>query len=296
MRLSEARQKLMTILGRLYDSRESSAINELVLEKITGWGKIERVIHKDEELSFTKEKLLEIYLADLSRGRPVQYVLGEAWFCGMRFMVDENVLIPRPETEELVQWVVSDLNEQTADRHTYSNYRGKLKMMDVGTGSGCIAVTIASKFPAIDVQACDISNKSLLLAHQNAAANGVSVQFGLLDVLNKGQRKSISDFDVIVSNPPYIPLIEKETLHVNVVNFEPHEALFVGNNDPLVFYEAIADLGMEKLSRPGSIYVETHEKMGANVKKLFLDKGFQNIAIRKDLHGKQRLVKATLLL
>src|SRR5579862_1614472 len=276
MRLSEARQKLMTILGRLYDSRESSAINELVLEKITGWGKIERVIHKDEELSFTKEKLLEIYLADLSRGRPVQYVLGEAWFCGMRFMVDENVLIPRPETEELVQWVVSDLNEQTADRHTYSNYRGKLKMMDVGTGSGCIAVTIASKFPAIDVQACDISNKSLLLAHQNAAANGVSVQFGLLDVLNKGQRKSISDFDVIVSNPPYIPLIEKETLHVNVVNFEPHEALFVGNNDPLVFYEAIADLGMEKLSRPGSIYVETHEKMGANVKKLFLDKGFQN--------------------
>jgi release factor glutamine methyltransferase len=207
----------------------------------------------------------------------------------MRFYVDRNVLIPRPETEELVEWIVKEVKgKNDAQAHP----SGKVKILDVGTGSGCIAISL-KKLSVTEVWACDISDEALNVARINADALNATIDFIPLNFLDADQRKQLPAIDIIVSNPPYIPRNEKTEMKRNVVGYEPSTALFVPDDDPLTFYKAIADFGREKLNKGGNIYAEIHENLGESVNNLFLSKGYQTVYLKKDLQGKDRMIKAT---
>ncbi len=215
---------------------------------------------------------------------PVQYILNEAWFCGMKFYVDKNVLIPRPETEELVEWIIAG----------NKNQKPKIKnILDIGTGSGCIAITLKNKIPEVEMLACDISNAALAIVRKNAVDLHVSIDLVQLDFLIPDHWKQLPSVDIIVSNPPYVPQKDKEQMQPNVLKYEPTDALFVPDDDVLIFYKAIADFGKEKLNTDGSIYVEIHENLGEAVTRLFQSKGYTT-ELRKDLQRKDRMVKAIL--
>ncbi len=215
--------------------------------------------------------------------QPVQYVLHEAWFYGMKLYVDEHVLIPRPETEELVEWMLKDAETN----------KQPINILDIGTGSGCIPIALKKNMPAAEVWAVDISNEALLVAQRNADTQQTSITFQQADILNKPYPSVLPTFDVIVSNPPYIPLSDKTAMHPNVLQHEPHLALFVANEDPFLFYNAIVDFAQSHLNPGGSLYFEIHEAMGEQVKQLLTQKGFINAQVKKDMQGKDRMVKAT---
>jgi release factor glutamine methyltransferase len=287
MTIHEAQQQLLFQLYHIYNNREAAAIADLVMENITDWKKIDRIINKQIPLSIPQNELLKKYTEELLMHKPVQYVLHEAWFCGMKLYVDENVLIPRPETEELIELVLEEAasKQLTADR-----------ILEIGSGSGCIPIALKKKLPGAEIYSCDVSKSALNIAKKNATDNDTDIHFLQLDFLSETERNKLPSFNIIISNPPYIPSLDKETIDANVVNFEPHLALFVDNNDPLIFYNAIADFAKEKLNPNGNVYVEIHENLAFNVKKLFSFKGFQHIEIKKDMQGKDRMIKATMLL
>lgn len=301
MTIHEAQQKLLFQLYHIYDNSEAAAITNLIMENLVGWKKIDRIINKNVPLPIPQLELFEKYSEELSTHKPVQYVLHEAWFCNMKFYVDENVLIPRPETEELVNWVYEEFRNKkqgTRDKEQDSPFtidHSPFTILDIGTGSGCIPVALKKKLDDVMIYSCDVSEKALAVAKRNALSNNADVNFLQLDFLNKEQRNELPAFDIIVSNPPYIPIGEKTSTPANVVNFEPHVALFVNENDPLIFYNTIADFALEKLLPNGIVYAELHENLYSDVKKLFLQKGFQDITIKKDLQGKNRMLKATML-
>jgi release factor glutamine methyltransferase len=302
MTIHQGQQQLLFQLYHIYDHHESAAIADLVMENITGWKKIDRIINKQVPLSSAQEETLKQYAKELSTHRPVQYVLHEAWFAGLKFYVDENVLIPRPETEELVAWILEDLSSilqeglfTAADPSLSIGSPGPV-IVDIGTGSGCIPVALKRKITGAQIYSCDISEKALLLAKKNAISNQADIHFLQMDFLNTEEAGSLPSCHLIVSNPPYIPEKEKKGLAPHVVEFEPHEALFVPDHDPLIFFERIADFAQEKLIARGFIYVETHEDLASHVKKLFLQKGFADVRIKNDIHGKSRMIKATRLL
>ena len=210
----------------------------------------------------------------------------------MKFYVDKNVLIPRPETEELVDWVLKEVGSLPAGQA--GRGPGVNKVFDIGTGSGCIAIALKKHLPTeTKVLACDTNEQILAIARKNAEVAEVSIDFTVLDFLDKKQRTQLPQFDIIISNPPYVPLKDKDTMKENVVNYEPHNALFVPNNDPLVFYTAIADFAKEKLNEGGTIYVELHENLGNRVVELFRSKGFPITELKIDMQGKDRMLKAT---
>ncbi len=244
MTIQEAQQQLGSQLNQIYHEREAASIANLVMENITSWKKIDRVINKNGLLSSEKIELLKKYSEELLSHKPLQYVLHEAWFAGMKFYVDENVLIPRPETEELVEWVVE--SRMTDDR--WSMTEKPFTILDIGTGSGCIPIALKKKLPQAEIYSCDVNEGALNVANKNAGDNNAAINFLHLDFLNKEKRDSLGSFDIIVSNPPYIPVKDKETMQQNVVSYEPHLALFVEDNNPLIFYESIADFEKEKLS------------------------------------------------
>jgi len=273
---------LLARLIPLYGEREAAQIGDLVMENITGKRKIDRLLNKDVMLSPFQTDIFHQYIFGLSKNQPVQYVLRESWFCGMKFYVDQHVLIPRPETEELVEWVAS---EYTAT---------PLSILDVGTGSGCIAISLKKKLPVATVHACDISPDALTVARRNAADLEADVDFQLMDILDSRQREYLPTLDLIVSNPPYIPLRDKSSMSPHVVEYEPHIALFVKDEDPIVFYQAIAQLGKERLSPAGALYAEIHEDLAGQVVSAFKKTGYQNIVVRQDMQGKDRMIKATM--
>ena len=283
MTIQQARQQLLFQLFHIYEEREARTIADMVMEHLTGWKKIDRVMNKETPLSLPKQQLLEQYISELLEHKPVQYVLNEAWFAGMKLYVDKEVLIPRPETEELVSWMVSELRAPIAD----------LKILDIGTGSGCIPIALKKKLAEASVYACDISEHALEIARKNAGEHQTSIEFIACDFLNKEERKHLPQVDVIVSNPPYIPVTEKALLPENVVKYEPHLALFVSDDDPFQFYLAIAEFAKQKLSKEGVVYVEIHEDLSTAVKELFSKKGFKKIELKKDLQEKHRMVKAS---
>jgi len=283
MTIHEARRLLIHKLSAIYDSGEAGNIADLVVEHITGLDRKGRIGEATYCLSASQIEHLQNAVTRLSRQEPVQYVLNESWFCGLKFYVDKNVLIPRPETEELVEWIVSNLKFPLAN----------LKIFDIGSGSGCIAVTIKRKIRKADVWSCDVSEGALNVARQNASNLGADINFLLLDFLRDNERISLPVFDIIVSNPPYIPQTDKMKMHTNVVDYEPHTALFVPDNDALVFYKAIATFGKTNLSATGQIFLEVHEDYGEAVKDVFLSAGYLSVEIKKDMQGKERMVKAS---
>lgn len=285
MTVQEAKQRLLFQLKNLYDERESVTIADWVLEHLTGWKKSERIIHKDETLTPHQKLVLEKHIAELSSHKPVQYVLGEAWFQGLKLYVNENTLIPRPETEELVELFISRETENIS-------HNPRFAVLDIGTGSGCIPVSIKKKFPSIEVHGCDISAAALETAARNAKLQETEVNFFEADILDTQSWSGLPQVNAIISNPPYIPLSDKETMDNNVVMYEPWQALFVENEKPLVFYEAIAELAKSILLPGGGIYVETHESHAQLVRKLFDDKGYADTEVVTDMQKKSRLVRA----
>jgi release factor glutamine methyltransferase len=206
----------------------------------------------------------------------------------MKFYVDHHVLIPRPETEELVEWVTGSFTATAA-----GSSAAPLSILDVGTGSGCIAISLKKKLPASSVHACDISPDALSVARRNAASLGADIDFRLVDILDSRQREYLPTLDLIVSNPPYIPYRDRSTMSPHVVDHEPHLALFVKDEDPVIFYQAIAQLGKERLSPTGALYAEIHEDLAPQVTEAFKKAGYRDIAIRQDMQGKDRMIKAT---
>jgi release factor glutamine methyltransferase len=288
MTVHEAQQQLLTSLYELYDNREAATIADWVMEHVTGMRKIDRIMHKQSPLSADRQALLEQYTRELLAHKPVQYVLHEAWFCGMPFYVDENVLIPRPETEELVEWVVEEMGNKHSETTT------TLQILDIGTGSGCIPISLKKKVPQAKVYSCDVSEQALFVAAKNAAAQNITIHFIQTDFLNASTWPKLPAVDIIVSNPPYIPHHNQHSMLPNVLAYEPHLALFVPNEDPLVFYDAIARFAQQHLLPGGSIFCEIHEDLGEQTKTLFESKGF-TAEIKKDLQGKDRMVKANVI-
>ncbi len=280
MTMHEAQQQLQTTLYQLYDNREATTIADWVMEHVTGMRKIDRIMHKQSPLSPDRLALLQDYTRELLTHKPVQYVLHEAWFCGMALYVDENVLIPRPETEELVEWVVNECGS-----------RKSFHILDVGTGSGCIPISLKKKMPHAEIYACDVSEGALAVAQKNAATQQTAVHFLSADFLDDTTWSTLPDIDIIVSNPPYIPQHNQNSMLQNVLAYEPHLALFVPNEDPLQFYHAIARFAQQKLLPGGCIIVEIHEDLGEQTKALFESKGFA-AEVKKDFQGKERMVKA----
>jgi release factor glutamine methyltransferase len=301
MTIREAERELLFQLNQLYDQTEAASVVNLVMENITGQGKMDRIINKNVPLSTRQLDLIESYSEKLKTKMPVQYALHEAWFCDMKFYVDEGVLIPRPETEELVNLIVVDFKDgkhrarDGAPEALPDTRTPNPVILDVGSGSGCIAIALKKKLKDVSVYSCDISSAALQVAKRNAITYQTDIHFVELDFLNKSSREDLPSCNTIVSNPPYIPLNEKSSLPIHVKDFEPHTALFVQDRDPFIFYSAIADFALEKLLSGGSIYTEIHEDFFLNVKELFLSKGFPYVRIHKDMNGKSRIVKATML-
>jgi len=283
MTIHDAGRQLLLQLLPVYEEREAGNIADWVMESITGWTKIDRVINKTLRLSAIQKDTLAAYTRDLLAHKPVQYVLHEAWFYGMKLYVDENVLIPRPETEELVEWIVGEARASGARPPA---------ILDVGAGSGCIALGLKKGLPQASVYGCDISAGALSVARRNAAAQHLDITLQQLDFLSAPARQALPVFDIIVSNPPYIPVRDKAGMAANVLNHEPHLALFVANNDPLQYYKAIAAFAQERLAPGGAIYLEIYEEAGNTVLTLFREAGFTHTVLRKDLQQKNRMVKA----
>ena len=289
MTVDEARKKIVESVNSAYEGDEAKNIAELLLERVTNLALTERIIKKSESLSSEQEKLLLESISRLQDHEPIQYIINECWFAGMKFYVDKNVLIPRPETEELADWVVSE-SKLTISNRQYAN----LKVLDIGTGSGCIAIAIKAKLPNVEMWACDISDEALNVARMNADALRTAIDFVSIDFLDTGRRKQLPHVDVIVSNPPYVPQRDKKQMKRNVADYEPSAALFVPDNDPMIFYDAIADFGKKKLNRSGAIYTEIHEHLGERIKNLFRAQGYSSVQLKKDLQGKDRMIRASI--
>jgi release factor glutamine methyltransferase len=290
MTVQEATTQLGSRLFPLYGEREAALIADWVVEKITGWTKIDRVIGKTVSLSADQRKLYDKYTRELLQQRPVQYVLQEAWFYGMKLYVDENVLIPRPETEELVSWVIEEVEKMKTGYG--NNSHNAITLLDIGTGSGCIPLALKKKLPLAEVHSCDISDGALAVARKNAREQVLDLVLHRLNFLGEAERNRLPVFDVMVSNPPYVPVKDKEAMAAHVLRYEPHIALFVNNNDPLLFYEAIGDFAKTHLVKGGAVFVEIHEALGQEVVDLFKRKGASAGQLKKDLQGKDRMVRA----
>ena len=296
MKWGESEIWLRKELTGIYDEQEAANISAWVLEHLTGAPRIDRVMRKEEPLSEHQLHALTDVHHRLLQHEPVQYVLGESYFYGLKLFVDNNVLIPRPETEELVDWVVKDVitaGKDVFERRAFeADVTTQLKVLDVGTGSGCIALALKKAMPKAEVWGCDVSDGALNVARRNGSELDIRVDFQGVDFLDTAQQKSLPTVDIVVSNPPYIPLNNKDSMHPNVVAHEPHTALFVPDNNALVFYEALARFGHHRLHPGGSIYCEIHEDLGQNVLNLFTREGYTT-ELRKDMQGKERMVKAT---
>ncbi len=281
MNLAQIAQQFQDQLAKNYDKDEAQSIFMLVLEETLGYNKSKYLLHKDEGVSSIIElKLLEI-LKTIRSGIPVQYVLGHADFYGLRFAVNSSVLIPRPETEELVDWIAHSAPADQA-----------LKILDIGTGSGCIAIALQKHLPKARVSAVDIASDTLTTAKSNAELNNVNINFLLDDILQPSEYLLAQHYDLIVSNPPYIKEDEMPAMHSNVLEHEPHRALFVSNEKPLVFYEAIADFALQTLAKDGKLFFEINEYLGNETVEMLVAKSFTNIELRKDMQGKDRMILA----
>ncbi len=269
--ISEFIQTISSIFGK----GEAESIARIIFEDvfaITNW-------QKKGEFTEDQSAQLKKIESRLLKNEPIQYILGQADFYGYKFEVSPAVLIPRQETEELVHWVLQDLPPNA-------------KIIDIGTGSGCIPLSIKLKRQDIDVFACDISESALELAQKNASKYNLDVNFIHLDITQRQNWQPLSQFDVIISNPPYIPKKEEQLMPNWVLQYEPHLALFVENNNPLFFYDCIADFALKKGTHSAKLFFETNEYNASNVVKLLEEKGFVHIELKKDLNDKDRMIKA----
>jgi len=281
MRLNEIKQALKKQLAGQYESVELNTILSILIEHITGWDQVQQVLQKDKSITEAQALAFENAATELLAGRPIQYITGKTWFMGETYTVNEQVLIPRPETEELVDWVLE-----------YAAIKGKaLRILDIGTGSGCIAIALKKALPEAKVTAIDISTSAIKIAKGNASALEADIEFTALDILNTAFLPG--QYDVIISNPPYIPMQEMKNMELQVTDHEPNIALFVPDEDPLVFYKAIARLAKLHLSSNGQLFFEIHYDQGEALITL-LDEMHFHAELRTDLFEKDRMIRASL--
>ncbi|MEO8172192.1 MAG: peptide chain release factor N(5)-glutamine methyltransferase [Sediminibacterium sp.] len=276
MTIQQAQQTAVSQLRLLYEEREAGNIADWVLEHITAKKRIDRLVDKQVGLTNTQQEKLENILQQLATHKPIQYVLNEAWFAGLRFFVNGHVLIPRPETEELVEWIVEEIKKSTTGN---------------GTGSGCIPVSVKKKHTALSVMAVDVSEEALQVAQKNAQTLEAEIEFQQIDFLDESEWSGLPVFDIIISNPPYIKQSEERNMSQNVLAFEPSLALFVPDEDALLFYRKIAVFAKEHLAEDGSIFLEINEALGKDVVALYEQNGFM-VELRQDMQGKERMVRA----
>ncbi|UUF14504.1 MULTISPECIES: peptide chain release factor N(5)-glutamine methyltransferase [Flavobacterium] len=280
MKIKQYRTQFIKELSPLYDAYEAESFFYLILEDKHKLRQIDLALNHELFFSESDFAVWDLLLAQLKREVPIQYLLGKTSFYGLEFEVNENVLIPRPETEELVEWII---NENKPFDKTK-----KLKILDIGTGSGCIAISLAKNLPNADVYAIDVSKKAIETAKRNANRNKVDVTFMFQDILETQELKC--QFDVIVSNPPYVRNLEKEEIKKNVLDYEPHLALFVDDNDALVFYRKIASLAHNNLLENGQLYFEINQYLGKEMIDLLGKMDFINIDLRKDIYDNDRMI------
>jgi release factor glutamine methyltransferase len=287
MTIQLAYKQLLAQLYEVYDTREAANIADMVIEHITGQRKIERILYKDLPVTEEQQQTLEALSQQLLQHKPVQYILGEAWFAGMKLYVNEHVLIPRPETEELVELIVEEVGSGK------SKEENDLSIIDIGTGSGCIPIALKKILVNSEVCGIDISEGALEVAKKNAQQQEVDIHFSQLNFLDESQWKHLPLFNIIVSNPPYVKKSEEQTMAKNVLEYEPHVALFVPDEDALKFYKAIAEFAKTHMKTDGQVFVEINEALGQHVVELFEQSGFKDVTLKKDMQGKDRMIKAS---
>ncbi len=271
-------------LSSLYGATESKSLFLMVYSFLTQKKALQFSLTSNDRVDEPIVLQFASILNELKTGKPIQHILGEADFFGFRFKVNEHTLIPRPETEELVDWIIND-----------QQHSGPITILDIGTGSGCIALSLARHLPQALVYAIDISAEALAVARENAARLAVDVRFVQADILEwEYILQTDQRFDIIVSNPPYITPKEQDAMHSNVLRFEPHSALFVEEHAPLLFYDAISSLGKHHLHPSGTLYFEINQYLGVETKALLHKKGYAQLQLRQDLHGADRMLKGKL--
>ncbi|MBE9467549.1 MAG: peptide chain release factor N(5)-glutamine methyltransferase [Bacteroidetes bacterium] len=279
--LNDALIYIKTELKSIYNNHEIQSFTNIIFQHLINFSKIDIIIKTDTELTnHTKIQIIKI-VEQLKKHKPIQYIIGETEFYELKFRISPEVLIPRPETEELVKWIIDDtVTKQNID------------ILDIGTGSGCIAIALAKNILNSRINAVDKYEGALAIAKKNAQLNNANISFINDDILSYNKTKYSNKFDIIVSNPPYVRELEKKVMDKNVVDYEPHTALFVADNNALIFYDAIADFAIDNLKTNGKLYFEINEYLAKNLTDLLNNKGFENIIVKKDINDKNRMVRA----
>ena len=281
MILKEFKGYFSNRLSNIYPKTEIDTFFFLLIEEYLNFKRIDSVLKPDFDISEDIMILLENALTKLIKEEPIQYIIGKTEFFGLPFLVNKNTLIPRPETEELVEWILNEIDKTNSQ-----------KILDIGTGTGCIPISLAKKLSNVEVFAIDVSENALKIAKQNAALNNTKINFIETDILNTNTLPQ--SFNIIVSNPPYVRELEKVEIKNNVLENEPHLALFVEDNNPLIFYNKIANLAKHQLTKNGLLFFEINQYLGDETVLLLKQKGFSKIELRKDLFGNNRMIKASL--
>ena len=293
MLLKNYKATFLQELSSSYDEHEMDSFFYIILEKLHGLKRIDLALNPETVMDGTHLKQWKSILSDLKIQKPIQYILGETQFYGLRFEVNENTLIPRPETEELVELIIKEEGREKREE-------GKVIILDIGTGSGCIAVSLAKNLPNAEVFAIDVSEKALAIAQKNADINNVKVNFINVDILKTNDLEKLptsnfqlpTSFDIIVSNPPYVRNLEKAEIKPNVLEYEPHLALFVEDTDALLFYRKIAELAKKNLNPKGKLYFEINQYLGKETVELVESFGFKDVKLMKDIYQNNRIIFA----
>jgi release factor glutamine methyltransferase len=311
MLLKSYKTKFFQELSSLYDEKEIESFFYLILENFHQIKRIDLALNPQMEMNDKQLLHWESILSDLKKQKPIQYILGETEFYGLPFLVNENTLIPRPETEELVELIIKQNSKSEIPPEPKVNgakLNSKLKILDIGTGSGCIAISLVKNISNVEVYAIDISEEALETAKKNAQINQVEIHFIQADILKINNLEQLptsnpklethnpkleTQFDIIVSNPPYVRILEKQEINPNVLEYEPHLALFVEDEDALLFYRKIAQLALKSLSPNGRLYFEINQYLGKETVELIESFGFKNVVLHKDIYGNDRMIEGT---
>lgn len=279
-------------LNERYDKEEIESFIAYCFEEFVNIKRSEIKLRAADTISESELLKFNFAVKDLKKNKPIQYILGKADFYGLKFKVTPDVLIPRPETEELVDLII----KENQDERLKTDDSRLTTILDIGTGSGCIPIVLKKKIPSAKVYSIDISERAIAIAQQNARLNNVDVEFIQQDILSPANEflSNGIKFDIIVSNPPYIRESEKQQMHANVLENEPHIALFVQDHEPLLFYKAIADMALKQLKPGGKIYFEINEALGSETKEMLEEKGFKNVVIVKDINNKNRILRGNI--
>jgi release factor glutamine methyltransferase len=293
MLLKQYKSHFFDALKNSQDEQEIESFFFILTEYLHNLKRIDVALNPNFELSDEEVEKWNAILAQLQQDKPIQYITGEAWFYGLKFEVNENTLIPRPETEELVEWIIESWKLEAGRRKSENQKR--INVLDIGTGTGCIPIALKANLPQANVSAIDVSENALEVAKRNAELNKVEINFIQANILEVEDLSQLpSSYNIIVSNPPYVRNLEKQEIKKNVLDYEPHLALFVEDTDALLFYRKIAQLAIKNLSPNGLLFFEINQYLGKETVELLENLGFKNIELKKDIYGNDRMVKCSI--